>query len=81
MATNSTGPEVVSREEADRRAIIALARKDHRVREGELEIDDNAILSHGFDNGVYVQAWIWIDFTHTQFDKEREEADGVSSGR
>ena len=80
MATNSTGPEVVSQEEADRRAIIALARKDPRVRDGELEIDGDAILSHGFDNGVYVQAWIWIEFANTPFDKEPEEADEEASG-
>lgn len=32
-----------------------------KEREGELEIDDNAIISRGSDGGAYVQAWVWID--------------------
>lgn len=74
MAKNSASPKVLSEEEAYRRAIIALARKDHRVREGELEIDDDAVISLGFDNGAYVQAWIWVDFANTTFDKTNEAA-------
>lgn len=29
-------------------------------RDGELEIDDNARVSHGADDGAYVQAWVWV---------------------
>jgi hypothetical protein len=32
----------------------------HR-RDGDIEIDDNAIVSKGDDAGAYVMAWIWID--------------------
>lgn len=41
--------------------IIELAR-DQYEREGELEIDDNAVVSHGSDTGAYVQSWVWVDF-------------------
>jgi hypothetical protein len=51
-------------------AIIELARKQ-REAEGTIEIDDNAILSEGTDNGCYVQAWVWADFSDTPFDKDR----------
>ena len=54
---------------ARRAAILELARERH-VSEGVLEIDDNAKLSEGDDNGTYVQAWVWVDFIGTQFDKE-----------
>lgn len=29
-------------------------------REGEIEIDPEAIISRGDDPGAYVQAWVWI---------------------
>lgn len=32
------------------------------VRDGDLEIDDNATISEGTDNGAYVQMWKWISF-------------------
>lgn len=50
------------------KAIAALA-DDQCGREGEVEID-NAILSEGEDNGAYVLAWVWVDFSGTPFDKE-----------
>jgi hypothetical protein len=28
--------------------------------EGEIEIDLNAKVSRGGDNGAYVQAWVWV---------------------
>lgn len=30
------------------------------VRDGELEIDDNATVSEGEDDGAYIQAWLWV---------------------
>jgi hypothetical protein len=30
------------------------------VREGECEIDANASVSHGGDEGAYVHAWVWV---------------------
>lgn len=35
------------------------AAKETYHRQGEIEIDDNAIVSHS-DEGAYVQAWVWI---------------------
>ena len=29
-------------------------------RDGEIEIDDDALISRGTDNGAYVQAWVWV---------------------
>lgn len=46
---------------------IARARDTHE-REGELEIDDEPVVSRGEDAGAYVQAWIWVA------DPERGEA-------
>lgn len=36
--------------------------------EGEVEIDDGAIISRGHDPGAYVQAWVWV------YDDEVNEA-------
>lgn len=49
--------------------IIAEAKGEHGV-EGEVEVDDDAKLSEGEDNGCYVQAWVWVDFAGTRWDKE-----------
>lgn len=29
--------------------------------EGEVEVDDNTVVSRGRDGGAYVQAWVWVD--------------------
>jgi len=58
--------------EGRRSEIIELARQQHE-EDGEVEIDDNAQLSEGDDNGCYVQAWVWADFAETPFDKEKAE--------
>ena len=50
--------------------IIELAR-EHHGEEGAVEIDDQATVSEGDDNGCYVQAWVWVDFAETKFDKEK----------
>ena len=52
--------------------IIELAREQREI-EGAVEIDDNALLSEGNDNGCYVAAWVWVDFARTKFDKEKGE--------
>jgi hypothetical protein len=28
--------------------------------DGEIEIDHNAIISHGDGGGAYVEAWVWV---------------------
>jgi|GEM_PF-2855473 len=37
----------------------AYAQRQHH-REGEVEIDDRALVARGDDDGAYVQAWIWV---------------------
>ena len=60
-------------ESEDRRfEIIELAR-EQRQQEGFVEIDDEAKLSEGNDNGCYVAAWVWVDFAGTKFNKQKEE--------
>ena len=36
--------------------------------EGSIEIDDNAAVSRGSDNGAYVQAWVWVEDDHPSED-------------
>ena len=31
-----------------------------RQRDGEIEIDDDAVVSKGEDAGAYVEAWLWV---------------------
>ena len=38
--------------------------------DGKLEIDNDAEISEGDHNGAYVQAWVWVSFAGTEFDKE-----------
>ena len=52
-------------------AAYRTAAKKQWERDGELEIDDNAVVSIGDDPGAYVAAWVWVadstkDTTTTQ---------------
>jgi hypothetical protein len=64
--------------EARRTQIVELARTQCQ-EEGGVEIDDNAQISEGGDNGCYVAAWVWLDFTGTPFDKETPTEVGGSA--
>lgn len=62
-------------ERSDRhKGIVAMA-QDKYAREGELEIDDDALVSEGGDNGAYVQAWRWVEFDGTPLDKRGAKVD------
>lgn len=37
------------------------AATEEYVEEGRIEIDSNAVVSHGEDNGAYVAAWVGVD--------------------
>lgn len=37
------------------------AARDEYHKDGEIEIDDGAIVSRGEDHGAYVLAWVWVD--------------------
>lgn len=52
--------------------IVELAR-DTIEKEGEIEFDDDAKVSEDDDNGAYVQAWVWVSFSGTKFDKEKDK--------
>jgi hypothetical protein len=56
--------------EPRRQNILELGRAT-LAREGELEFDDDAIASEGDDNGTYLQAWVWVDFSGTNLDKNQ----------
>lgn len=73
MQSDPTAINTENLTELDRMAVVNLAKRDRRVREGELEVDDNAIVSWGSDNGAYVQAWLWVDFQGTSMDTEAEQ--------
>ena len=50
--------------------VVALAQERYS-RDGAIQIDADAAISDGSDNGTYVQAWVWVDFTGTELDKEK----------
>ena len=58
------------RKPSRKQRILALASQDPKLRDGELELDSDAKVSEGDDNGAYVQAWMWVPFEGTDLDKE-----------
>lgn len=40
----------------------------------DVETDDDVKVSEGDDNGAFVQAWVWVDFSGTPLDKKSEQA-------
>ena len=63
-------PDISPEAEARRQKIIEIASDAPWVKEGEVEIDENARLSESGDNGCYVAAWTWCDFSDTELDKD-----------
>jgi hypothetical protein len=55
-----------------REQIVEMARES-LGREGAIEFDDDAVVSEGSDNGAYVEGWIWLSFSGSPLDKERDE--------
>lgn len=53
---------------ARRAMILEMASKEHE-NEGTIEIDNNAKISEGDDNGTYVAAWVWVSFDGTELCK------------
>jgi hypothetical protein len=43
----------------ERRAYVTAAREKHAADEGDVEVDEAAVVSMG-DDGAYVQAWTWV---------------------
>ena len=71
LTENGLCPDCRIDDDERRFEIIELAREQHQ-KDGELEIDDDARVSEGNDNGCYVGAWVWLDFAGTKFDKKKE---------
>lgn len=45
----------------EREAIAAYQRRALEIaKEGEVEVDEDAVVSPGSDPGAYVQAWLWV---------------------
>jgi hypothetical protein len=44
-----------------------------RQDDGTLEIDDNAVVSMGADDGAYVEAWIWVEASDAGVEVEKDE--------
>lgn len=42
-------------------------------RDGDLEFDDNAVVSKGEDAGAYVQGWKWVDDLDLQDEEDDAE--------
>lgn len=62
----------------EQRALIERARTQHN-RDGELEIEDNALISESDDNGVYVLAWVWSAGPE-EVDEDEDDRDGEEGG-
>ena len=42
--------------------------------EGDIEVDDDAIVSAGDDDGVYVEAWLWVSNEEAGIETKEDEA-------
>jgi|TARA_R110000751_G_scaffold126168_1_gene227987 hypothetical protein len=52
------------------RALVREGLADLTLSDGTLELDDNAIISEGDENGAYVSVWLWCGFDGTALDKK-----------
>jgi hypothetical protein len=57
-------------EQAERWEKIRQLARGVFVCDGNPEIDEDAVVSEGDDNGAYVAAWVWVPFSGTDLDKE-----------
>ena len=60
--------EELSGEEMDR--WCRSRAKEMYGRDGEVEVDGNAVVSYGDDPGAYVAAWVWAPFEAERRDSE-----------
>lgn len=58
------------------RELAYIARAQEQSAEGEIEVDDDALVSEGCDDGAYVQAWIWVSATDAGLEPLDSESDG-----
>jgi len=57
-------------------AYIAAAKQNHAI-DGEIEVDDVAIVSHSEERGAYVSAWLWIDSDEVDGDSDDDADDNA----
>lgn len=53
---------------------VALAQEEC-ARDGQVEIDDNAIVSGSADAGDYVMAWVWVADPDADLEDEEDDED------
>ena len=41
-------------------------------RDGSVEIDDNAVVSNGDDDGAYVAAWVWVYDSNHESEEDKD---------
>jgi hypothetical protein len=46
-------------------------------RDGEIEVDSNARISYGADEGAYVEAWVWVPFEDELREQDERQKDPV----
>lgn len=51
---------------------LAQMRYPRDLEDGDLDVDANAMVSEGDENGAYVSAWLWVSFAGTELDKEKQ---------
>jgi hypothetical protein len=61
--------------QAEQEAAYRAAAQRLHHKEGEIEIDDAALVSLGDDPGAYVQAWIWVSAAAAGIDTDDEGDD------
>jgi len=44
--------------------------RDQYHKDGEIEIDDEALVSPGDDPGIYVSAWVWVSIPNDSSDND-----------
>ena len=67
-------PNDLAREERIRQ----LAIERYAMGDTDIDIDSDASISDGDDNGAYVAAWVWVDFGGIEgLDKEGSKSSNV----
>jgi hypothetical protein len=62
-----------SRKNVDVEEKYREACRANHCRDGELECDDDAVVSIGNDKGAYVQTWTWVDDDEAGIESEDED--------
>lgn len=68
-----TGEDEEPEPDDRRQRIVDLAVEQHGMGEN-IDVDSDATVSEGDDNGCYVSAWVWVNFSGTEFDKEADDS-------